>query len=169
MILTTDQRRWTLTMLCVASLFATACSAQEPPKPATTAAPVEAVVEEVVPSPLIGQWTLTRLDGRQPMRGGWPVTLTINQTTIDAQSQCVPFRWTYTVEETRLRTATTALLTADGVPIVICSRGLTQWETRFKAIMDGATSATIQDDGDLVIGTGDRQMSFEKSEGLTAQ
>lgn len=146
-----------LVIMAFVSLTAMSCGAQEAPAPVQ--APVVIEQDQPLASPMSGQWTLTRLEGRQPQLDGWPVTLSIAETTIQAQSQCLPFRWTYIVNGGALTAERVVIYGPDGDPLPVCTRGLTEWEQRFTSLMDDATTAILRDET-LIIAADDRLMTF---------
>jgi hypothetical protein len=122
-------------LLCAAL---TACEAPDP------AAPAAAAKED---SAILGNWTVTALDGRSFPIGSapGPIEVSFGPEAIHAQSQCIPFDWRYSVEGRRLRIHRVP----DQMPV--CERGRTAEEELFPRIMDAATAISVTKAGRMSI------------------
>jgi hypothetical protein len=112
------------------------CAALAACEPRQAAAPAEAAPEE---PPILGNWTVTALDGRSfPLAGApGPIEVSFGPKTIHAQSQCIPFDWRYAREGRRL------LIHRVPGQMPVCERGRTLEEELFPRIMDSATALAV--------------------------
>ena len=135
--------------LLLALLALAACSPEAPPRgPAEAPAPPNAAPARS-PASIGGQWRLTEMNGRpaDAVRVGdiGPITLTVGESSLRAQSQCVAFWRSYEQQGERL------IVTALN-PGAMCARGLTEWETEFDRTLSNVTAAGRT--GDLLRLTG---------------
>ncbi len=141
--------------LLVLALCLAACSpappAVEAPPPSPAAAPG--------PVDMRGEWRLTEMNGRAAPppdgAGHHPITLTIGDFTLRAQSQCVPFWRRYEWDGGRL-------VVTGANPGAMCARGLTDWETEFSGALSAVTAAERHDDTLRLTGP-DASLTFETS------
>lgn len=126
--------------LLVLALCLAACS----PAPPAVEAPPPSPAEAPGPVDMRGEWRLTEMNGRPapPPDGAahHPITLTVGDFTLRAQSQCVPFWRRYEWEGGRL-------VVTEANPGAMCARGLTDWETEFSRTLSAVTRAERRGDG----------------------
>lgn len=127
--------------LLLAALCLAACSPQPAPtEPPTAAAP--GAPPQAAPADLRGDWRLVEMNGRRPAEAGAdaavPITMTVGDFSVRAQSQCIAIWRRYEWRENRL--ALTPLN-----PGAMCARGLSDWETEFGRTLSGVTAAARVD------------------------
>lgn len=128
-----------------AGLVCASLAACEPHAPAAK----EAAAQEE--ADILGNWTVTALDGRPFSLAGapGPIEVQFGPRTIHAQSQCIPFDWRYSRAGRRL------LIQRIPNQIPVCERGRTAEEELFPMIMDSATAIAVSGAGRMSI-TGPR-------------
>ncbi|MGZ9099435.1 MAG: META domain-containing protein [Brevundimonas sp.] len=126
--------------IVMAALLLAACS----PAPAPSG-PARAVAASPAPqtaADLRGDWRLVEMNGRRPADAGGdavvPITMTVGDFSVRAQSQCIAIWRRYEWRENRLT------LTPLN-PGAMCARGLSDWETEFGRTLSGVTTAARAD------------------------
>lgn len=121
--------------------------APETPTPGTPEPVVVADPPQAVPAALPaiqGEWRLSEMNGRSAGDSlgeagvPTPITLSVGEFSLRAQSQCIAFWHRYDWRDGRV------VLSSLG-PHVMCARGLTSWETEFSRSLSAITDATITD------------------------
>ncbi len=102
---------------------------------------------------IIGQWKVVSLNGVEFVEGedNPYIYVYIQDTTIKAQSQCIPFSWTYETQGPKISLSYASLINENGQLMVTCARGLSDHENKFSDAMDEATEYTVNDLGQVVI------------------
>lgn len=142
-----------LLALCLA-----ACGPAPSPVDAGRPAPPPSTSEVPGPVDMRGEWRLTAMNGRPAPAPDdtdthHPITLTVGDFTLRAQSQCVPFWRRYEWEGRRL-------VVTDANPGAMCARGLSDWETEFSRSLSAVTGAERRDGGLRLTGP-DADLTFE--------
>jgi hypothetical protein len=117
-----------------------------------TPAPPPAAVD------LTGEWVLLRLDGDQAQAGGdlpQDIRVAITADTIRAQSQCVSYWWRYRQSGQQLES------TPDD-PGPVCERTRTEWEQRFKRIIDDVRIGHLMDGRTMILDGAGGQAEFRR-------
>jgi hypothetical protein len=126
--------------LVVLALCLVACS----PAPPAGETPQPSPIEAPEPVDMRGEWRLTAMNGRPapPPDGAalHPITLTVGDFTLRAQSQCVAFWRRYEWEDGRL-------VVTNANPGAMCARGLSDWETEFSRTLSAVAGAERRGDG----------------------
>lgn len=148
-------------LLAVACALA-ACQAEQPVTPVTPAtATPEPPAHVVTRDNIVGEWRLVTMNGKaaadQPGDGEIPaaIGLTVGPSTLRARSQCISFSHRYT------RPGQALAVTSFG-PVVMCARGLTQWEGEFGRTLAGSTEAHVTD-GRLILTGAAGRLEFESA------
>lgn len=139
--------------LCLA-----ACSPAPPPVDAGRPAPSSPPAEAPGPVDMRGEWRLTAMNGRPAPEDDdtdthHPITMTVGDFTLRAQSQCVPF-WR------RYEWKASQLVVTGANPGAMCARGLTDWETEFSRTLSAVTGAERRNDSLRLTGP-DASLTFE--------
>jgi hypothetical protein len=115
--------------------------ARPPPAPVR---PVEPVLPDR--DMLRGNWVVFAIGGNErPPRSDY-IHVRFGKDVISAQSQCIPFRWTYGELDGRLSIVPKRL---DGP---VCLRPLSFWEAAFRDVIGSATRIEVRDEDMLVYG-----------------
>jgi hypothetical protein len=93
---------------------------------------------------LRGDWVVVAIGGdEQPPRSAY-IHVRFGKDVISAQSQCIPFRWTYGESEGRLR------VVPKRWDEPVCLRPLSFWEAGFRDVMNSATRIELRSEDMLV-------------------
>ena len=116
--------------ITLAALAACAPVIPESPAPENRPAIAEGVI--ISPAALVGEYRVAGVDG-QDINLPHGITASISDDEIEVQSQCIRFKWAYTISE--------GDLTASRVPMVSCRRGLYPEEEAIARAFDQAARA----------------------------
>ena len=111
-------------------------------EPATPAVAASGMVDNAA---LEGEWVVAEIHGSPPLGGTRVIRVTIGDGRFRAQSQCVPFWWTFVLTPGRIQTAD------EPYPDPVCERTLSHWEAAFKEAMGRASTIDRQPDGAMLI------------------
>lgn len=101
-----------------------------------------------------GEWEVTALNGRALGKDDYPIEVFIQKDQISAGSQCVGWKWTYSVANGGLR-----IKSANDFPN--CERSRSEAENLFERLVTDATGWTQEDNGDLRIQSGQDSILLE--------
>lgn len=133
----------------LAALCLAACSPASPPS--EQAAPHAA--EPAARADLRGEWRLAMMNGRGPDENTTPITLSVGDFSLRAQSQCIAFWHRYEQGGDRL-------VVSRLNPGAMCARGLTQWETEFGKTLSSVDTAALTE-GKLRLAGGSGELVFD--------
>lgn len=137
-------------------LLAVLCLAACSPDPAQTD-PAKSAASQSNPADLRGEWRLVEMNGRRPGDAGGdagvPITMTVGDVSLRAQSQCIAIWRRYERQGERL--VVTALN-----PGAMCARGLSPWEIEFGRTLSAVTDAS-RTDGMLRLRGSAGELAFE--------
>lgn len=92
-----------------------------------------------------GDWAVAKIFRAAPLPGTTVIKVAITDDRIRAQSQCVPFWWTYKA------TPQSFAAEREPYPDAVCERTQSPWEKAFGEAVDRASSAVLEQDGSLLI------------------
>lgn len=136
-----------------------ACSPAPPVEAPQSTPPHDRKTAHPAPADIRGEWRLTEMNGRpapsaaDPDDAHHPISMTVGDFTLRAQSQCVPFWRRYEWQGDRLAVS-------DLNPGAMCARGLSDWETEFSRTLSAATRIEVRD-GTLRLAGPDGSLTFE--------
>lgn len=109
-----------------------ACAPPAPESPAPESPPAFAEETMMTPVVLIGEYRVAGVDG-QDINLPHGITASISDDEIEIQSQCIRFKWTYTI--------TDGVLAARRTPAASCQRALYPEEAAIARAFDQAVQA----------------------------